>query len=235
MTHRTAWAACVVAAAMTLGGAARAGKTNAEKCELKRIQAATKYASCVQKVLTLTLGSGSGDALYGKCRRKYGAKFQKLQRLAGSPCAFPRWVDNGDGTITDNLSALQWELKTTDATTHDVDNSYVWSSTVSASDGPLFATFLKDLNNSCFAGQCDWRVPTAAELGTLLLPEPYPCGSSPCVDPLVGLVNTDSCYWSSTSAFQAPESAFDVCFSDGKIRANPKSLPARVFGVRGGL
>jgi hypothetical protein len=238
MTHRLAWLASFAAAALAFGGvdSARAAQTNAEKCQLKRVKAAAKYESCVQKVLTLTGDSNDEDVPLGKCRQRYGAAYAKLQKLTDSSCAHARLVDNGDGTVTDNLTGLQWERKTDDGTIHDWDNAYLWSATGTAADGAAFGSFAAGLNNStCFAGHCDWRVPTLAELGTLLLPEPFPCETSPCTDPVLGLVVTDFCYWSSSSAFHDPSSAWDMCFSTGHARPNPKSLPAYLRAVRGGL
>ncbi len=39
----------------------------------------------------------------------------------------PRFVDNGNGTITDRQTGLMWEKKTTDGSIHDLYNSYSWS------------------------------------------------------------------------------------------------------------
>jgi len=62
----------------------------------------------------------------------------------GSGCAFDtsscyaaRFVDNGDGTITDNETSLMWEKKAAMddsinlANLHDADNTYPWSGTCS--------------------------------------------------------------------------------------------------------
>ena len=49
----------------------------------------------------------------------------------------PRFVDNGDGTVTDNQTGLMWEKKTES----NVFDRYKWSSSCTAADGPLFTSF----------------------------------------------------------------------------------------------
>jgi len=116
---------------------------------------------------------------------KYIARWPKLQAKhpTGVPCNSSRFVDNGDGTVTDNLTGIQWEKKTDDSSVHDKDNLYSWSSAFPsiAADGTVFTGFLSTLNAACFAGHCDWRLPTYVELVTLVS-EPYPCVTSPCLD-----------------------------------------------------
>jgi hypothetical protein len=236
MADRGVWIAGFVLA-LSLGAPyrAEAAQTNAEKCQLKLIKAAAKYEACVQRILALTGDSNDEDSPLAKCRQKYAAVYPKLQNLTDSTCASIRLIANGDGTVTDNLTGLQWEMKTDDGTIHDWDNSYTWTAGSTAANGEMFAAFVASLNATCFAGQCDWRIPTLAELGTLLLPEPFPCSTSPCTDPVLGPVFTDFCYWSSSFAFDDAANAWDLCFSTGNARPNPKNLPARVRAVRGGL
>jgi len=69
--------------------------------------------------------------------------------------------DNGDGTITDRNTRLDWEKKlaATDGactaadqenrSVHCVNNTYDWSATVPNPDGTLFTDFLARLNNRC--------------------------------------------------------------------------------------
>ena len=65
-----------------------------------------------------------------------------------------RFVDNGDGTVTDRETGLQWEQKVTGsdgpnlADPHDVDNEYTWSEggDFTAPDGTAFTDFLVKLN-----------------------------------------------------------------------------------------
>ncbi len=97
-----------------------------------------------------------------------------------------RFVDNGDGTVTDNETGLQWEQKdSTCPGIHCVNDTYTWSSSGTAPDGTAFTSFLNTLNGGAtgvgncvssdgstqtggFNNQCDWRLPTIAELATII-------------------------------------------------------------------
>lgn len=92
--------------------------------------------------------------------------------------------------------------KTASDPIHGVGNLYTWSSTGTLPDGTAFTHFLDGLNGgetgvgNCvssngnaitegFAGYCDWRLPSIEGLQTILL-APFPCGTSPCIDPIFG-------------------------------------------------
>jgi hypothetical protein len=68
-------------------------------------------------------------------------------------------------------------------------------------DGQAFTIFLAALNSGgCFAGQCDWRLPTLAELETILQAmTPSPCDTSPCIDEEVFGPTVATYYWSDTT------------------------------------
>lgn len=142
--------------------------------------------------------------------------------LDTSGCTNARFVDNGNGTITDNQTGLVWEKKSDDGSVHDKDNSYTWNTTFAGTtpNGTVFTDFLGALNNCVssdggtvtggFAGRCNWRLPTVAELRTILL-APFPCGTSPCIHPIFGPTAAAG-YWSSTSFADFPLVAWGVAF-----------------------
>jgi hypothetical protein len=167
-------------------------------------------------------------------------------------------VDNGDGTVTDYGTGLMWEqqIASTNAACTNAaqasrderceQNTYTWSaSSADAPDGPLYWDFLQKLNGlltpnlppnltatPCFAGHCDWRIPTIGELRSIIS-APYPtCTSSPCVDPIFGPTQ-QSFYWSSTSPIGMGNYAWTVGFGDGHVfPSNNKGLSEYARAVR---
>ena len=163
----------------------------------------------------------------------------------------PRFVDNGNGTITDKQTGLMWEKKLAaddsqgncaddsqaNRGIHCGNNVYHWSITLSDPDGSIFTDFLRRINAAlstssdgitvadvCFAGHCDWRVPNIAELRTILL-APYPP---------IFLPTAVDFYWSSSSDATFPASAWGVNFASGDVNVNGKLGPLGVRAVRGG-
>jgi hypothetical protein len=161
----------------------------------------------------------------------------------------PRYVANGDGTLTDNLSGLMWEMATgvvvplpnvppPSSDVKDVNASYSWSSAGSGADGTLFTIFIAGLNGGvyyspsfggtvglagtgpCFANHCDWRMPTLAELQTILdITAPAGCSFvAACIDPAFGPTQANY-YWSSSSLVLngKPYSAWNIFFGNGDI------------------
>ena len=72
----------------------------------------------------------------------------KTARLLCAPLApAPGLVDNGDGTVTDRQTGLQWEKKVAGSgCTHCVNDTYKWSNSGINPDGPAFTDFLGFLN-----------------------------------------------------------------------------------------
>jgi hypothetical protein len=156
----------------------------------------------------------------------------------GAPGA--RFVDNGDGTVTDNKTGLMWQKETNTCTGEVtcVSNTYLWSSdqvTGTPPDGPLFKTFLATLNGgvyhnpadmldessgpgTCFANHCDWRIPTVVELSSIVQVTTCSGTPNPCIDPVFGPTaagNPNQGYWSSTTLTGTPYAAWTVGFTSG--------------------
>jgi hypothetical protein len=166
-----------------------------------------------------------------------------------------RFVDNGDGTVTDMETGLMWEKKESLddvanlANPHDADNTYSWNTTIGGTtpSGTAFTDFLGKLNNCTFdlssyaggfAGYCDWRLPTFAELLTIMLPIPYPCtdgmGPAPCIYPEFGETALSG-YWSSTTWFFNASDAWAADFDNGGGGYGGKDSSEYVRAVRRGL
>jgi hypothetical protein len=221
--------------------------TAEENCDSGRAEANATYEQCVGNWLA-NAETGTVSEL-SECREKYAATWTELAALATPPCKGNRFVDSGNGTVSDNLTGLVWEQKTGTvdsppapnyADPHEVDNLYTWSNDPSDgddtdNDGTVFTDFLANLNaGGGFAGTNDWRLPTLAELLTLL-DEPFPCTASPCIDGTFGPTQSDS-YWSSTTLATNPAYAWVVWFDDGSVGTSNKS-PGYLYvrAVRGGL
>lgn len=124
----------------------------------------------------------------------------------------PRFVDNGDGTIFDNLTGLMW-AKTPDTTTRN------WNTAITYANG------------STLAGMDDWRLPNINELISLIdagetslsLPSGHPFTN----------IQTSSKYWTSTTCPDETSHAFSISFITGfNVIDNEKTAPMYVLIVR---
>jgi hypothetical protein len=127
-----------------------------------------------------------------------------------------RFTDNGDGTVTDNLTALIW-LK--NANCFDLQT---WANALS--DANTLNSGECDLSDGSAEG--DWRLPNVNELHSL--GPTWPPGT-----PFTG-VQLDF-YWTSTTYAVQAGTAFCVYLdSGGPVLYNPKTVSTYVWPVRGG-
>jgi len=134
----------------------------------------------------------------------------------------PSYIDNGDGTITDNNTGLIWEKDMGSKITFEAAATKATSSTL--------------------GNYSDWRVPTIKELYSLILFSGKVKGevaidffidtdyfNQPLGTASIGEREIDAQTWSSTEyvglTMNADETVFGVNFVDGRIKGYPKYKP----------
>jgi hypothetical protein len=96
------------------------------------------------------------------------------------------FVDNGDGSVTDEATGLMWQ-KT------DNGKTYNWQGALAYAHGLVLA------------GHSDWRVPTAKELQSIVDYSRAPAVThSAAIDPIFGVSNVESYFWSGTTHLDGP-------------------------------
>jgi hypothetical protein len=134
----------------------------------------------------------------------------------------PRFTDNGNGTVTDNLSGLIW-LKNANCF-----GSQVWATAITSANS--LASGACGLTDGSTAGQ--WRLPSIREIRGLVdksrsnpaLPAGHPFTSVQSVN-----------YWSATTIAFGTEYAWYVMMSDGRVFHNTKASNGYfVWPVRSG-
>lgn len=234
------------------GHAAPPPPTPQQKCQQAKFKAQGDLQACLKRnAADLIVGRSDKSA---ECQAKFAAALQEADNKATAAGTACRYVDNGDGTVSDLNTGLVWEQKSPGGTddVHDVNNLYSWSTSGTAPDGTAFTDFLGTLNNGvsthgyatdpitgCFTNHCDWRLPSISELWGIVdraapgcLDYPYP----PCIDPAFGPVQSWGIYWSATTYDAGdPGIALLVSFYVGTAYYDAKTSNDYVRAVRGGL
>ncbi len=140
----------------------------------------------------------------------------------GVPSPSPRFSDNGNGTVTDNLTGLIWMKNA---------NAFGWRSLSQAlSDATGLKSGDADLTDGSKAG--DWRLPNVRELSSLIDFGNYSL-ALPTVHPFTN-VQPSSYYWTSTTYAADTNRAWAIDFAFGKRTDLLKSNNQVVWCVRGG-
>lgn len=133
----------------------------------------------------------------------------------------PRFTDNGNGTVTDNLTGLIW-----------CKNANIWGWvgwTTALSNCNSLASGTGGLTDGSQAG--DWRLPNVRELQSLV-----DYGRSnpalPSGHPFTGLQS--NYYWSSSTYAASTVEEWILNLSDGYVRNGNRALSFYVWPVRGG-
>lgn len=145
---------------------------------------------------------------------------QDGQHAAGCPSE-GRFVDNGDGTVTDHCTGLMWQKDTADVN-GDGQVRNDGSDVVSWCDALAYCEKLS------FAGHDDWRLPNVRELQSIVDYGRF----GPSIDPVFGAFSI--LYWSSTSVADGPDPAWGVGFFDGFVDNFGKGNLSFVRAVRSG-
>jgi hypothetical protein len=147
---------------------------------------------------------------------------QDGEKQAGAAWPSPRFTDNRDGTVSDNLTGLIW-LKDANCTEMvggiaRADGLLNWPSALTWSNN--LANGKCGLSDNSIAG--DWRLPNINELRSLVdysQHDPDLPGGHP-------FANVQSVwYWSSTTNPVFTSGAYNVGMSRGSIHVNAKTAP----------
>ena len=171
-----------------------------------------------------------------------GPKGQDGELQKGVEWPDPRFANNGDGTVTDNLTGLMWFEDATCIKTHYLtfDNDGT-----SGEDGMVAwqhaLDFVAGINagsySLCGAGHGDWRLPQVRELFTLI---DFNTAWNSYLYPVFVNVyegKQDGVYWwTSTSNVVDPTYAWVVNIDGGStlVYIRPKHNSYHVWPVRGG-
>jgi len=141
---------------------------------------------------------------------------------AGNPTS-PRFVDNGNGTISDRLSGLMWVQ----------DPSQIPGGTWGSPGSPSSMTWNNAIDNSealTYAGYSDWRLPNIIELESIV----NYGGSYPAINGTYFLNTQQDYYWSSTTYNVNGSYALITRLDDGRTTNFNKGNPGYARPVRGG-
>jgi len=144
----------------------------------------------------------------------YGGQ-KRVRAVSGGPLPGNNFIDNGDGTVTDDSTGLMWQ--------QDGSAIKTWQEAL---------LYCEKLN---LGGHNDWRLPNRNELQTIVQ---YILNSPP-INKIFFPKTQPSAYWTSTTHVGYPDKAWSIDFYNRKIvvvynQVLTKIKNAHVLAVRGG-
>lgn len=129
------------------------------------------------------------------------------------------YTDNGDGTITDNITSLMWQQ----------DGNYPFNGFTT---GGTWEQALGYCENLVYAGYSDWRLPNRRELFSIV---DFGTTNDPSINKTY-FSNTQYIYWTSTTCALDATYAFLIFFQNpsGVVQALPKTWEIDIRCVRAG-
>lgn len=174
-------------------------------------------------------GGGAGVPKTGQTT-SYGTRDDGALQI-GVAWPVPRFTDNSDGTVTDNLTGLIWLKSARCEIFFDGDpighNQRSWSNALTAANS--LAEGYCGLSDGSSAG--DWRLPNVRELHSLIDFSQYN-PVLPSGHPFTGVQSYS--YWSSTTRAHFTATAWYVRLKAGTMYGLAKTDMCYMWPVRGG-
>lgn len=147
--------------------------------------------------------------------------FALLLVILASPAWAARFVDHGDGTVTDTQTKLVWQ------------KTALWDESLQNWKQQSWEDAMAYCENLTLAGNANWRLPNFRALQTLVDDTRF----QPAMDPVFS-GGWDMDYWSSTTVEYTPTNARAVMFENGNSSVGGKGSGYPYFYTRcvsGGL
>ncbi|KJU87045.1 secreted protein containing DUF1566 [Candidatus Magnetobacterium bavaricum] len=142
----------------------------------------------------------------------------------------PRFTDNSNNTVTDNLTGLVWAKDAGTPTVGSIVSFFMCTGGTKTWQAAL--NYVACLNAYNYLGYRDWRLPNRKELSSLVDRGRY-TSSIPSGHPFSNLQSSD--YWSSTTYASVTSNAWLIDMSDGYVYSDDdKTSSHYVWPVRGG-